>query len=214
MVDPKVTREKTVRQAKTNLILDAALKVFSEQGFHETRLEDIAAAAGFSKASLYNYYKDKEEIFLSLAIREYNKLNEMLHEIIESDDPCEKKIRKILGAIFKLFGKHFAILLTISNFRAENVLTLERLHTKGGSQANIFKNLHDEMSHLFISLFETGKSKGEISTPISNAVLAQYFGALIRGVLMEWKIAGEIGETQDEIDQMMLFIKNGMDCAS
>lgn len=214
MVDPKVTREKTVRKAKTNLILDAALKVFSEQGFHETRLEDIATAAGFSKASLYNYYKDKEEIFLSLAIREYNKLNEILHEVIESEGTFISKIRKILGAIFKLFGEHFAILLTISNFRAENILALERLHTKGGSQANIFKNLHDEISQLFTSLFQTGKSKGEITTTIKDAVLAQYFGALIRGVLMEWKIEGKIGDTQNEIDQMVIFIRNGMGCTS
>ncbi len=210
MSDAKVNRKKAIQEAKTNLILDAALKVFSDQGFHETRLEDIATAAGFSKASLYNYYKDKEEIFLSLAIREYRKLNTILHEVNGSDGPFDTKIRKILEAIFKIFGEHFAIVLTISNFRAENILALERLHDQCGSRTIQFKEIHAEMSHLFVSLFESSKAKGEINSPINGIVLAQYFGALIRGVLMEWKIAGKIGDTAGEIENMMLFLHGGM----
>ena len=80
MEDAKSKRETAIREAKNNLILDAALKIFSETGFHDSRLEDIAAAAGFSKASLYNYYEDKETIFLSLAIREYSAVVGKLRE--------------------------------------------------------------------------------------------------------------------------------------
>ena len=211
MVDPKVTRKKTVQEAKTNLILDAALKVFSQQGFHDTRLEDIAAAAGFSKASLYNYYKDKEAIFLSLAIREYKKLNAILTEIVKTEDSFDQKIRNILRAIFRVFGEHFAIFLTISNFRTVNILTVERLNNNHGDRTKIFKNLHEEISQILITLIRTGKERGEIKSTIEDAVLAQYLGALIRGVLIEWKIAGEMGDTRKEIDQLVQFIKRGMD---
>jgi AcrR family transcriptional regulator len=77
-MDAKENRDQIVRDAKSSLILDAALKMFAEKGFHETRLDDIAAAAGFSKASLYNYYADKEAIFLHIIIRMHEKIIEAL----------------------------------------------------------------------------------------------------------------------------------------
>ena len=82
MSDARVKKDKAIRETKTNLILDASLEVFSRLGFHDTRLEDIAAAAGFSKDSLYNYYEDKEDIFMSLAIREYIRVAGILKGII------------------------------------------------------------------------------------------------------------------------------------
>lgn len=210
MSDARVNREKAIRETKTNLILDAALKVFSSRGFHDTRLEDIAAAAGFSKASLYNYYEDKEDIFLSLAIREYIRVTEILKGIIDSEGSFEEKVRKIIGAIFKVFGNHFAIFLTISNFRAVNVLNLERLSEHHEKRASMFKSLHDKIPDLFVSLIASAKKKGEINSPVDDKILSRYIGALIRSVLMEWKITGKMGNTQEEIEQMILFIKNGL----
>ena len=73
-MNTRKNRQQVIRETKENLILDAALRVFSGRGFHGVRLEDIADEAGFSKASLYNYYKDKEAIFLSLALREHKRI--------------------------------------------------------------------------------------------------------------------------------------------
>ena len=46
MTDNKEKRVSRVREMKNDLILDAALEIFADKGFHETRLEDIAQAAG------------------------------------------------------------------------------------------------------------------------------------------------------------------------
>ncbi len=210
MSDARVKKEKAIRETKTNLILDAALKVFSNRGFHDTRLEDIAAAAGFSKASLYNYYEDKEDIFLSLAIREYIRLSGILKEIIESEGSFEERLRKLIGAIFKVFGSHFGIFLTISNFRTVNVLNLERLSVHHEKRASMFKNLHDKISDLFVSLIATARKNGEVNSSVDDKILSRYIAALIRSVLMDWKIAGNMGNTEEEIEQMIQFIKNGL----
>lgn len=210
MSDARVKKEKAIRETKTNLILDAALKVFSGRGFHDTRLEDIAAAAGFSKASLYNYYEDKEDIFLSLAIREYIRILEVLKEIIESAGSFEERLRRLVGAIFKVFGDHFAIFLTISNFRTVNILNLERLNEHHEKRASMFKSLHDKISDLLISLIASARKSGEVHCSVDDKVLARYIGALLRSVLIEWKIAGKMGNMQEEIEQMVLFMKNGL----
>jgi len=54
-LDCKEKRKQLVRDTKTSLILDAALEVLSQKGYYETRLEDIAEKAGFSKSALYRY---------------------------------------------------------------------------------------------------------------------------------------------------------------
>lgn len=47
-------------------ILEAAIKVFAERGYHSTRVDDIADESNTSKGSIYFYFKSKQEIFLGL----------------------------------------------------------------------------------------------------------------------------------------------------
>ncbi len=55
------------RGARTRIqILEAALRCFLEQGFHESSIEHIAATAGVSRAALYQYFESKESIFAEL----------------------------------------------------------------------------------------------------------------------------------------------------
>ena len=80
----KIRKEK-VRFATSDFILNAAIGLFSKKGYHGTRLEDIARAAGFSKAAMYNYFEDKEAIFLSLAIREHARYLEGISKLADSE---------------------------------------------------------------------------------------------------------------------------------
>lgn len=56
---------------RSALILDAALAEFSHKGFSATRMEDIAARAGLSKAGLYAHFASKDEIFEQLLTRAF-----------------------------------------------------------------------------------------------------------------------------------------------
>ena len=57
-----------IRKQKKKLIMDTALELFAENGFHATSISQIAKKAGISKGLTYNYFKSKDEI---------------LHEIIQ-----------------------------------------------------------------------------------------------------------------------------------
>jgi len=57
------------KEARPQELLDAALSLFSEKGFAGTRSEEVAAAAGVSKGTLYLYYPSKEEL-LKAVIRD------------------------------------------------------------------------------------------------------------------------------------------------
>lgn len=61
-------------------IMSAAEKLFSEKGFDKTSMDDIAKAAQYSKATLYVYFKNKDEIVNSLTLESMKQLYEHLHE--------------------------------------------------------------------------------------------------------------------------------------
>ena len=51
---------------KEKRILDAAVALFTAQGFAATRMEDVAKKAGISKGLTYFYYKNKEDLYMAL----------------------------------------------------------------------------------------------------------------------------------------------------
>lgn len=63
--ETKIRIPRQERSIKTKeAILQAAMKLFSEKGYHQTNTKEIAAAAGVSTGSFYSYYKDKRAVFL------------------------------------------------------------------------------------------------------------------------------------------------------
>ena len=67
--DPPPDWKTSSDEAKRNLILDAALRVFGARGFDEPNMDDIAAEADYTRRSLYRFFQSKEELGISLAIR-------------------------------------------------------------------------------------------------------------------------------------------------
>ncbi len=62
----------TIRLEKTRLILDTALELFAEKGYHQTSINDISKKAGISKGLLYNYFEGKDEVLRSIIRTGYN----------------------------------------------------------------------------------------------------------------------------------------------
>ena len=60
------TQYEAIRQEKTKLILDTALELFAEKGYHSASISDISKKAGISKGLLYNYFNSKEEVLRSI----------------------------------------------------------------------------------------------------------------------------------------------------
>lgn len=57
---------RTKSEAKRQSIIDTARAIFSERGFADTSMSEIAASVGGSKATLYNYFSSKEELFCEI----------------------------------------------------------------------------------------------------------------------------------------------------
>lgn len=78
---------------KRDQILEGARQVFMEQGYDAASMNDICRAAGVSKGTLYVYFANKEELFISLIALERERLFLDAAQLLESDRPVEEKLR-------------------------------------------------------------------------------------------------------------------------
>jgi AcrR family transcriptional regulator len=74
-------------------MLDAAVQMFSINGYHETSMDSIAAAAQISKPMLYLYYGSKEELFGACLDRELQRFVEAVRTAIDFQQPPKELLR-------------------------------------------------------------------------------------------------------------------------
>jgi len=123
-------------------IMDAALKLFVERGFHGTSTAKIAETAGVATGTLFHYFKTKEELINRLYL--YTKEN-MLSEISEhyDDEKTFKENIKELWLKFVYFGVNepykFQFILTFHCSPYITSLTQEQLETYTESMLGIYK---------------------------------------------------------------------------
>ena len=89
---------------KAALILDAAARVFAEQGYERATMADIARAAGFSKASAYHYFPAKEAVLHALLQR---SLQELIDAVTAADPGAAAAPAVRLAALIEAYVTAF-----------------------------------------------------------------------------------------------------------
>ena len=79
-------------------VFASSMHLFLEKGFHETKMQEIAAAAGIGKSTLYDYFKTKDEILLSVVEDGIYDLTERAKQISSQDLPAAEKIHQVMHA--------------------------------------------------------------------------------------------------------------------
>lgn len=64
--------ETNAKSSKRQAIIEAGVKVFSQKGFHDTRMEEIAVAAGIGKGTIYEYFTSKSHLFQEIMAASVN----------------------------------------------------------------------------------------------------------------------------------------------
>ena len=77
--------ERSKREQRADRILDAAAELMLRWGYKKTTIDDIARLAGVAKGTIYLHWKTREDLFLALMRREYNRLTRDIQQRIASD---------------------------------------------------------------------------------------------------------------------------------
>ncbi len=96
---PKGSPELT--EARREEIINACEKLYQTMSFKEITLRDIAGATSFTRTSIYNYFQTKEEIFLALLTREYNRWIDELSSILEYEKMSREEFAEALAHSLK-----------------------------------------------------------------------------------------------------------------
>ena len=100
-------------------IVDACEQLYQTMSFKDITLKEISNVTSFSRPTIYNYFQTKEEIFLALFEREYDRWNADLEEILRSDQ--EYTAEQLADLIAKSLEKRAQLLklLSMNNYDME-----------------------------------------------------------------------------------------------
>ncbi len=121
-------------------ILDAAEAVFAEHGFDGARMDAIAEKAGYNKSLVFQYFKDKVNLYVEVtkrADREMTKMQELLlPSLFENEDitfdarTFRKALETIVGLVFDYVAEHPRLIRIIHWEQAENWQTYKQVFSQ------------------------------------------------------------------------------------
>lgn len=85
--------------AQREAILVRAASLFATQGYSATSMNQVAAATGLSKATLYHYWRDKDALLLSIADAHVSRLKALVGEVLLLRLPPEARLRELIERI-------------------------------------------------------------------------------------------------------------------
>ena len=84
---------------KRRMILDAAVRVFANQGFHACRVSDIADEAGVAYGLVYHYFASKDEVLDTMFLERWNVMLQMIRQVDTEELPARSKLQEIASFI-------------------------------------------------------------------------------------------------------------------
>jgi len=96
-----LTDRSIAQEEKRRLILDAAVRVFAREGFHTSRVGDIAEEAGVAHGLLYHYFSSKDEVLLTVFSENWSDLLVRFEAVEASGEPADEKLRGLVKILLR-----------------------------------------------------------------------------------------------------------------
>jgi TetR/AcrR family transcriptional regulator, fatty acid metabolism regulator protein len=175
---------------KRRQILDAAIRVFARQGFHATRVSDIADEAGVAYGLVYHYFSSKDEVLNELFLERWS----LLLAAIEETDRTEATPREKLGAVATFI---------FDSYRHDPDL-MKVIIVEVTRAANSFGRTHlEEIRRAYESIakiVEDGQAAGAFRGDVAADFASMAFYGAIEQLLSGW-IFGVIPASDTDFDQ-------------
>lgn len=95
----------TQESGKRALILEGALKVFSQKGFHGATVEEVAEVAGVGKGTVYLYFGSKTDLFVSVVEEKLKELKEVVIERLHDTEGARAKLAESIKLHWEFFNR-------------------------------------------------------------------------------------------------------------
>lgn len=172
---------------KRALILDAAIKVFADKGFHATRISDIAREAEIAYGLVYHYFRNKEEILDTIFLDRWELFIEAVQAITDDGRGVEQKLLSIA-----------AVILSAYRNRPEwvQVLVFEIQRSQRFSEPDRAK-LVGRLFRLIAQILSEGQDRGELRKDLDPTIACYVFVGSI-DIIVTGRVLEVISTEEDD----------------
>jgi AcrR family transcriptional regulator len=181
------------RAYQPEVALGRALDLFRKGGFAATSLDDLSAATGMNRPSLYGAFGDKRELYIKSYQRYRDDARAAMIEIFREEMPVRKRLQRIFAIALDIYleGESPRGCFTVMTAASEAV-------ADPGIRAMVLEGFV-ELDKAFASCFRAAKEKGEISATADPTVLAQLASATLHTVA----IRARAGVSRKELEAIV-----------
>lgn len=117
------------KRPKYMQIIDAAVEVIAENGYHQSQVSKIAKQAGVADGTIYLYFKNKEDILISLFKEKMGQFIERIEEDIKEKATAKEKLALVISKHFSLLaGDHNLAIVTQLELRQSNLELRQKIN--------------------------------------------------------------------------------------
>jgi TetR/AcrR family fatty acid metabolism transcriptional regulator len=172
---------------KRKRILEAAIRVFAEHGYHGSRVGDIAEDAGVAHGLLYHYFASKEDVLRTIFVENWGQLIVRFRAVETSDEPAEKKLEGIAKILLRTWRNDPALVTVMVREVARSQHLQDRV---------------DEVREAFAILervIEEGQASGVFRRDVDARLAAWVVYGGLEEVLTGW-VLGQLPDADSNVD--------------
>ncbi len=196
------TKKDVVTEFRTAGLLEAARRIFAKKGFSNATVDDIAAAAGVAKGTVYLYYESKRDIYFAALKFGIEQMYSMLDEKLKVVATPEDKLRTLIAVKLEYFDEN-------RDFFKIYYSELGNICIHPGTIDSEFKSLYLEQAKVVESILKEGARKKVIRS-VRAEQTAFAISDIIRGVVTQRVLGWSKSKISQDVDFIFDLIWKGI----
>lgn len=181
-----MTDRSIAQQDKRKVILDAAIRVFAEHGYHGSRVGDIAEDAGVAHGLLYHYFASKDDVLRTIFVENWGELIGRFRAVETSDEPATEKLEGIAKILLRTWRNDPALVTVMVREVARSQQIQGQVDEVGEAFAIIQR------------VIEEGQASGGFRRDIDARLASWVFYGGLEEVLTGW-VLGQLPDSEDDV---------------
>lgn len=202
MNEEKLTRRERERLARRNDILAAARKVFAAKGYDRATMDEIARVAEFAKGTLYGYFDNKLDLFISLIKEVFDEATRRLMEVIEVSSGFDNGLKAVIAEELEYLKEKEEFFSSMVAYRSADPDQSREIHA---AIINQMKGMIMEVS----VLFQDGAEQGAIK-PIAPGLLSMFLISRVHDFYIVAKQEDNPLQVEDGVELLYDITMNGI----
>jgi len=186
---------------RTEQIIAAAVATFTRLGLAEARMEDIAAAAGLSKATIYLYFDSKDALIAAILNSFVGREIAEARKLLAGDGSAAAKLESLIELVIEDTRAFLPYVSLYFDFLA--------MAMREQSVRAVVQEPFNDYMEVVVAIIEQGQAAGEFR-PVDPLAAALSLGTLIEGTLLLWAYDPELIDAGEQIRASTRLLLDGL----